>query len=167
MADLRDLVRKKLRNSVHGREIDTLEYGTPELPHMLGIVPLGAISTETAEKDTLLDCNHPFWDDYHKEINTRNGAKTEVRTAMMSLRDDGIFRVTSPYGDDAGILYAEVDSQNSEPSTMETECAECGATIVAEPTLSMNYGRYRVTFTINCSVCDFETVVGRELSTQQ
>lgn len=167
MADLREFVRDRLRESIHGKEIDTLEKGMPEMPHMLGIVPVGAISTKEAEMGTILDCDHEFWDDYHETVNTKNKAKKQVRTAMMSLREDGIFRVTSPYGDDAGILYAEVDSGDNEFKLMDTECAKCHADIKVEPTLSMDYGLYRVMFYIDCSECDFDTVVGRELSPQQ
>lgn len=155
MADLRREVAKRLRDTLHGREIDTMEKGTPELPHMLGIVTLGAITTDKAEKGTLLDPDHEFWQSYYQNVNTKNAARREIQSAMQSLKEDNIFRVSAPYGDEAGIMYVEVGDIDAKPNRMMTVCTECGASIPTEPELKHSYGRYRLEFELDCPDCDF------------
>lgn len=166
MADLRREVARRLRDTLHGKEIDTLERGTPELEHMLGIVTLGAISTEKAEKGTLLDTDHTFWKSYYRDVDTENGIRKEIKTAMQSLKDDGVFRVSAPHGEDAGILYVEVGDIDEKPNRMITACAECGARIPTEPELNVSYGRYSLIFNLDCSECDFERKVGSAMTAQ-
>lgn len=166
MADLRREVAKRLRNTLHGKEIDTMEKGQPEIEHMLGIVTLGAISTEKCEKGTLLDPNHEFWQSYYENVNTKKGVKREIRSAMQSLKDDNVFRVASLYGEDAGILYVEVGDIDESPNQMTVMCAECGASIQIAPELTMHYGRYRLIFRLNCEACDFSETVGNDLYNQ-
>lgn len=163
MADLRRKVAQRLRETLHGREIDTYEKGKPELPHMLGIVTIGAISTDKAEADTLLDNKHRFWQDYYTDINTKNGVKKEIETAIHSLKEDGIFRVTSPYGEEAGILYVEVDDIDGVERAMTVTCTECGEMIETAPEISHNYGRYRVIYRLNCPDCQFSAVLENNL----
>jgi len=167
MNDLRQRVAGLLRETLHGREIDTIEMGQPEIPHMLGIVPIGAISTAEVERGTLIDPTHDFWDDYEKNINTKNKAKKEVRTAMLSLKEDDILNVMMPYGDDAGIMYVEVEQMNSQSGNIETSCAECGATILTEAELSMAYGKYSITFRLDCPECEFESKATETLRLQE
>lgn len=161
MADLRREVSRRLRDTLHGREIDTIEYGTPEMEHMLGVVPLGAISTEKVEKGTILDPEHDFWQAYYEDINTENAVRTEIETAMKSLKEDDIFRVTTPYGDDAGILYVEVGS--TEQNDIVTTCVECGASIETKPEIVLERDRYVIQFDIDCSSCGLNKTVGNRL----
>lgn len=160
MADLRREVAQRLRDTLHGREIDTMEKGMPELPHMLGIVTIGAISTPEAEKDTLLDPQYKFWDDYYEDVNTKNGVKREIKSAMQSLKEDNIFRVTSPYGEEAGIMYVEVGDINEKPNRMVTSCTQCNEVIPTEPELNNHGSGYEISFELNCPSCDFEDTVG-------
>lgn len=166
MADLRREVARRLRDTLHGREIDTMEKGTPEIEHMLGVVTLGAISTPQSENGTILDPSHEFWQSYYEDVNTENGIRREIETAMQSLKEDGVFRVTTPYGEDAGILYVEVGEMDDKPNRMITTCAECGERIPTEPELKMSYGRYRLVFDLQCSECDFDRTVGEMLAKQ-
>jgi len=163
MADLRQKVAGKLRETLHGREIDTYEKGKPELPHMLGIVTIGAISTDKAEKGTLLDPSHRFWRDYYEQKDTKNGVKKEIETAIHSLKEDNILQVTSPYGDDAGILYIEVKDINNTQKSMTVTCAECGEMIKTSPEISHGYGRYELIFRLNCPECEFSGVLESSL----
>jgi hypothetical protein len=156
MADLRREVARRLRETLHGREIDTLEKGMPELPHMLGIVTLGAISTEKALKGSLLDPDHEFWSDYYTDVKTQNEAESEIESAIHSLKDDGTFTVSTPYGEKAGIWYCEVDEIHAPSNEMITSCAECGEAISVEPNLTQHYGMYTLKFSLDCPSCDFE-----------
>lgn len=164
MADLRREVSRRLRDTLHGREIDTIEKGMPETPHMLGIVTIGAISTEKAIKGSLLDPDHEFWSDYYKDIDTANGVKREVESAIRSLKEDGIFEVSTPYGEEAGIWYCEVGDVDSPPNRMVTTCTECGARIPTEPELKHTRGYYSLEFSLDCPECDFEMDLSTNLN---
>jgi len=166
MADLRREVARRLRETLHGREIDTMEKGMPKLPHMLGIVTIGAISTPEAVTGSLLDCDHQFWETYYEDVNTDGKAKREVESAVRSLKEDDIFHVNTPYGEDAGIWYCEVGTVDDSPNLMRTQCAECGAMVTTEPDLIQQYGRYMLNFEIACDDCDFERTVGTPLHKQ-
>lgn len=164
MADLRREVARRLRETLHGREIDTMEKGMPELPHMLGIVTIGAISTDKAIKGSLLDPDHEFWGSYYEDVNTQSGVEDEVQSAVRSLKDDNIFRVSTPYGEEAGIWYCEVGDIDESPNRMVTACTECGASIPTEPELNHHYGRYNLQFTLDCPECDFSETMGTHLT---
>lgn len=159
MADLRREVARRLRETLHGREIDTMEKGQPEIEHMLGVVTLGAISTPEAESGTILDPSHNFWNSYYEEVETKNAVTSEIETAMQSLKDDEILRVSSPYGDEAGILYVEVGDIEEQPNKMVTMCEECSTSIPTEPELKMSNGRYNLVFELDCPECDFEEIL--------
>lgn len=166
MADLRREVARRLRETLHGREIDTMEKGMPELPHMLGIVTIGAISTNKATKGSLLDCDHEFWDSYYETVKTDSKAEQEIESAMRSLKDDNIFRVSTPYGEEAGIWYCEVGDIDEKPNRMVTVCTDCGASIPTEPELTHTYGRYSLVFNLDCPECDFSAKLGNKLIKQ-
>jgi len=158
MADLRREVAKRLRETLHGREIDTMEKGMPELPHMLGIVTIGAISAPEAIKGSLLDCDHPFWDAYYEDVNTKGKAEREIQSAVHSLKDDEIFQVSTPYGEEAGIWYCEVGDIDEQPNRMLTVCANCGESIPTEPELKHRHEHYVLEFSLDCPECDFSAV---------
>lgn len=166
MADLRREVAKRLRETLHGREIDTMERGMPELEHMLGIVTIGAISTPEAEKGSLLDPEHEFWSGYYEDVNTKNGVRGEIESAMHSLKDDNILRISTPYGEEAGIMYVEVGDIEETPNRMVTVCTECGESIPTEPELKHSYGMYSLSFSLDCPECDFSEVLGMNLNKQ-
>jgi hypothetical protein len=143
-----------------------MERGMPELPHMLGIVTIGAISTDKAIKGSLLDVNHEFWESYYEDVNTQTAVKNEIESAIRSLKEDGVFRVSTPYGDDAGIWYCEVGDIDEDPNRMVTVCTECGSSIPTEPELKHSYGRYSLVFDLDCPDCDFERTIGTQLPGQ-
>lgn len=155
MADLRRECAKRLRRTLHGREIDMLEESI-ETAHMLGIVPIGTITTPEVEKGTLLDPKHEFWEKFQEDVNTKSGVIQHVESAIRSLQKDGIFRMTHPYGEEADIVYCEVDKMDGAGDVLlPTECAECNNTI--DVPLSLNYDEeYTLDFTIECPHCDFE-----------
>jgi hypothetical protein len=155
MADLRREVAQRLRETLHGREIDTMEKGMPELPHMLGIVTIGAISTPEAISGSLLDCDHSFWDTYYEDVNTKGKVEREIESALHSLKEDEIFRVSTPYGEEAGIWYCEVGEVEEQPNRMLTVCTDCGESIPTEPELKHRHGRYTLEFKLDCPECDF------------
>lgn len=159
MADLRREVAQRLHETLHGREIDTMEKGMPKLPHMLGIVTIGAISTPKAIKGSILDPNHSFWDEYYKDITAPNAAEREVESAVRSLKKDNIFQITMPYGEDAGIWYCEVRDVDHPPNEMVTTCAECGSSITTQPRLTLDNGRYLLNFRLDCPECEFRDTV--------
>lgn len=166
MSDLRKLVAKRLRETLHGREIDTMQKGMPEIEHMLGVVPIGAISTDECEEGTILDPDTDFWNDYEEDVNTRGRVKEKIATAMQSLEDEGTFNVSWPYGKDGGIAYVEVGDVGESSNSMTTECNECGALILTRPNLEHTSRGYKISFDLDCHSCDFERTIGEVLKRQ-
>lgn len=164
MADLRKEIASRLRETLHGREIDTLHGRTPELPEMIGVVSVGQSSTSADERGTILDSRHEFWQNYYKDINTRRQVTDEIQTAIHSLRDDGTFEMTEPYGEDAGILYTEVSAVGENSVSMSTECANCGGYISTTPTLEQKGGHYFHQYSLDCSECEFSRTLETRLN---
>jgi hypothetical protein len=159
MDDLRRIVTEKLYETLHGKEIDMVEQMTPELPNMLGIVPLDTMATHGATQGTIMDIDHEFWEDYYRDVKTRRGVEEELHTAVRSLREDGILQMTYPYGEDAGIVYVEVEYDDSET----TRCAECGGAASLEQSAELSAGEYYLSVSIECQHCDFSRTCGRRL----
>jgi len=155
MEDLKREVAYRLRDTLHGSEIDTLENDMPTLEQMLGIVPIGEEKEIGDIEGTILAADHDFWDLYYKDVLTTAAAKEEVESAIYLLRDDGVFNVSTPYGEEAGIWYCEVSGigdDNYDGHT--TECVECGASIDADSELVRMGNAYKLRFEIDCPRCD-------------
>jgi hypothetical protein len=157
MADLRQEVASRLRNSLHGREIDMMEGVRPELPHMLGITPLNKVHDPNNEKMTLLDTKHPFWKEYEEDVTTLGQVKQKIETAIRSLKEDGVLQMTYPYGEEAEIIYVEVDRLSNNTNNMKTACAECGNRVTTAPKLIQNNGYYYISFSIECDECGYSS----------
>jgi hypothetical protein len=163
MEDLRHEVASRLRNSLHGREIDMMEGVKPRLPHMLGITPLGKVHDPKNEEMTILDTSHPFWTDYEDDVRTKNKLMEKVQTAIRSLKEDDIFRMTHPYGEEADVIYVEVDKVQPTDNSMKTSCKECGTTLSADPLLNEGRGTYHLSFSLDCPECDFSGIYEQSL----
>lgn len=163
MADLREEVASRLRNSLHGREIDMMETVKPRVPHMLGITPLGKIHDPENETMTLMDTRHPFWQEYEEDIETNNQVMEKIQTAIRSLKEDNIFRMTYPYGEEAEVIYVEVEKIQPSSNSMKTTCAECGAILSAQPDLIQSDGYYNLRVSVDCDKCDFSRVLEQNL----
>lgn len=163
MADLRREVATRLKQTLHGREIDGDSLGDmPATPEMLGVVPLGAMGTASAEEGTLLDPNHEFYDDYYREVRTKRAAENEIRTAIQSLKEDDILNITEPYGEDANILYVEVVGFD-ETTGLDTTCVECGVLVTAEPYIERKGDRYALRYRVDCPSCEFSRLLETSL----
>lgn len=158
MDDLRREVAKRLRISLHDR---TLPKNT-KLPKMLGITPHNKIHDPNNEDGTILDISHPFWEDYHKNIRTYSEVEGEVYSAIDSLKDDGIFRLT----EDGDEYYCEVDMVKEQTNFMKlhTTCKECGADLYTSPNLDQDSGYYNLMFSMNCPNCEFSGVYETHLN---
>jgi hypothetical protein len=163
MEDLRRVVAKKLRETLHGREIDTMKKGMPQIEHMLGIVPIGAISTKECEEGTILDPNIEFWNEYEEEVKTKGKVRSKIETAMNALSSEGTFNISWPYGKDGGIAYVEVGDVSESANSMVTECDNCGASIPTRPNLKHTIRGYKLLFDLDCPSCDFDKTVGQLL----
>lgn len=171
MADLREECAIRMRKALHGREIDTLENPV-HTPHMLDITPIGAIHTHKVEEGTIMDPEHQFWQDFEEEVRTRGKARRKIESAIRSLRKDDIFRMTYPYGEEADIVYCEVDEMGNRGSTLlPTECHECGESI--EVPLELDYnegfdgrGNYSLKVRVDCPHCDFTRYMRSNLTRQ-
>lgn len=161
MEDLRREVQYRLHDTLHGREIDMMEGIKPRLPHMLGITSLNAIHTDYAEDGTLLDPSNRFWQEYHEPVETRTTCRKKIETAIRSLKEDDLFRMTYPYGEEADIIYCEVEPPEGSASAierLETTCAECGTTLNTEPDLREEAGHYSLYLSLDCEACSFNQV---------
>lgn len=163
MADLREEVASRLRNSMHGREIDMMETVKPRVPHMLGVTPLGKAHDPKNEEMTLMDTKHPFWKEYEEEIRTKNQVMEKVETAIRSLKEDDIFRMNYPYGEEAEVIYVEVEKLQSTSNDMKTTCAKCGTMLTVQPNLVQDNGYYHLRFSLDCDTCDFSRLLEQNL----
>lgn len=140
-----------------------METVKPRIPHMLNITPLGKIHDPENEEMTLLDPKHPFWQDYEEEIRTKNAAMEKVETAIRSLKEDNIFRMTYPYGEEAEVIYVEVDKLQPTANDMKTSCKDCGTILTTQPNLTQDNGYYHLKFTLDCPDCEFSGVYTQNL----
>jgi hypothetical protein len=165
MTHLREEVAERLRETLHGKEVDMLDGVRPRIPHMLGITPLDETHEPDYEKGRLLDPKYPFWSDYHRDIETRNAVMDEIETAVRTLVEDEIFELTYPYGTEAEIIYCEVDEMNTDTNkneetamSMKTSCRECGTTLTTQPELVQHTRHYNIKVSIDCPQCTFSQV---------
>jgi len=142
-----------------------VEQVTPELPHMLGITPLNKIHDPKNEEMTLLDPQHHFWQQYEEDIDTKNKAADKLHTAIHSLREDGLFTMTYPHGEEAEIVYVEVERPSivQNTTTLQTSCNNCNRDITAHPNLLLDSGSYYLRFSLDCDECDFSRTLERGL----
>lgn len=124
MQDLREECVERLDRVLDGREIDLLEQEV-RTPHMLGIAPIGTRYTEDMGDGTLLDPAHDFWTEYEKSVATRREAAREVESAIRSLREDDTLEITMPHGEEAEIVYCEINHDDHALSGT-IDCPNCG-----------------------------------------
>ena len=157
MKDLRREVRQRLHESLDGKEIDMMEGVTPELPHMLGITSINAIHTHHSESGTLLDAQSEFWQNYEEDVNTTSKAKRKIESAIRSLKEDDLFTMTYPYGEEADIVYCEVEpvEEQTDPHILQTSCPNCQTNLEPEPSLDLTTSSGHITLAVDCSDCDF------------
>lgn len=153
-----------MRAALHGREIDMVEQVKPRLPHMLGITPLGKVHDPNNEEMTLLDPQHHFWNEYEEDITTKRATAEKIQTAIHSLKKDDLFRMTYPHGEEAEIVYIEVEKPSvTEETTIQTSCKNCSHDLTAQPNLLLDNGRYYLRFSLDCPDCDFSRVLQENL----
>lgn len=163
MKDLREEVAIRMRTALHGREIDMVEEIRPELPHMLGITPLQKVHDPTNEYGTLLDPRHHFWQSYEEDVTTKREASEKIQTAIYSLKEDELFRKTYPYGEEAEVVYVEVETPSTDGNNMKITCEECDTRITTQPNLLQDSGHYSLNFSLDCPNCEFSKTVKRSL----
>jgi len=169
METLREYVGRQLRDTLHGKEIDMMQAVKPRLPHMLGLLEIGEVIGPSDVDGSILDPTHEFWDNYYKEVNTRNKAEEEVISAVESLKADGLFRMSYPYGEEGGIVYVEVERPElyservAGNNSITTPCKECGQTLRTAPRLVLYSDSYHIKFSLNCDECGFDESYRRRL----
>jgi len=152
MRDLRREVATRMRDTLHGREIDLIEGVMPRIPHMLGITPLNSVHDATKNTGTLLDPETEFWQSYEKEILTGNDVESEIEAAIRSLKESGVYRSSYPHGEEAGIIYVEVDKMNH-TEMFETVCNKCGEPVDASLSIAQTGSGYSLQMTVDCDNC--------------
>lgn len=168
MNDLREVVAKRLRETLHGKEIDMIESVKPRTPHMLGITEPGEKHYMGREQDTILDPEHQFWERYDPSITssnvsveTRGDVLVEIETAIRSLSESGVLTIEYPYGENAGIAYVEVDkidTSTDDSLNLETKCKSCKNQVTAQPSLALQSNSYNLHISIACERCGFNGV---------
>lgn len=138
MKDLRRKVAGLLKDTLDGREVDTMQSIEPRLPHMLGFTPIGEPVDPNDLEGTIIDVRNEFWDHYYKDVATRGAARDEVIDAIESLASDNLFRKTYPHGEEAGLVYIEVDDPaqyrlDADDGSM-VACPSCGESLVVSLT---------------------------------
>lgn len=166
--DLREKVTPLLREALHGRTVDMMQSVEPELPHMLGYTEIGVTHDLSSEAGTLLDPSHAFWDDYYRDVETGEDAREEVITAVESLRADGTFQLSYPYGEEGGIAYIEVlDPKESRvqgsKETYKLPCENCDQTLRTSPSLVLYSSYCKLKVSVDCGECGFTGTYSRKL----
>lgn len=162
MKELKETVATRMHNTLDGREIDMIKQMRPELPHMLGITEIGEVHDHGNEDGTLLDPNHEFWDEYEDDVQTKRAVARKIETAIKLLRDEGRVRMEYPYGEEAEVIYVEVDKPQL--TTMKTPCRNCGTPLSAEPILTLDTDSYYISLSLDCDECEFTGTFRTELS---
>lgn len=154
MEDLRKEVASLMRETIHGREIDTLE-NTVEVPHMIGVTPIGESHSPENERGTILDPSHEFWEEWHDDIVTVTVAGAKVETAIRSLADDGIFENTYPYGKSADIIIPKIDRVENMTVDVSTACLECGEEVIPSLSVEDSASTYELQLSVSCADCGY------------
>jgi len=157
MKHLRQEVQKRLHETLDGRRFDLMEW-SPRLPNMLGICPIKATCSPEDKRGTLLDPNIGFWNKYEgRDVFTKRHAEEEVQSAITSLKEDGLFRLTYPYGEEGDIVYCEVEpvERNDASIQIESPCPECGAELDTSPNLELTTGSGYLNISVECRDCSF------------
>lgn len=169
MYDLRVEVAARLRDSLHGKTVDMMQPVKPRVPHMLGLVEIGEVFDPKMIEGTLVDPSHEFWDNYYEEVRTKNKAEDELITCIESLRETEDFRISYPHGEDAGIVYVEVDDPTGDDACdyckeqFTTTCNNCEGELLTAPSLVLHSGYYHIKASIECPECGYEQSFGRRL----
>ena len=172
MEDLREEVAERMRDSIHGREIDMLENDVI-IAHMLGITEIGEEHNTVDEEGTLLDREHPFWDAWHDDVNSSYTAMKLIESAIRSLREEGVFTMTHPYGEDADIVIPEISEVSNNSLLGMVNCAKCGEPVY--PSLSVSplsrsdsskIGSYGMDMMITCDSCGFSGLFRSNMTRQ-
>lgn len=159
MHDLRREIAQRLRETLHGREVDLMKEEPLRLEHMLGVIDVGEPVPIDGADGSILDPDHDFWNEWHSDALSGYYVRDKIKTAMHSLKEDDIFRMTYPYGQEAEIVYIEVDElQNSPEQQLQTSCRECGSTLTAVPNLTQDSDYYYLRFSIDCPDCEFSNL---------
>lgn len=107
--DLKKIVHAKMYETIDGRMVDQYEQGKVEIPHMLGITEMGETCLYEDYEGTILDPSHEFWDDYVEDVSTIHATEDAVEFVIHVLNESGDFNVYFPHGEEADIVYTEVE----------------------------------------------------------
>lgn len=153
-----EYVRQLLKETLDGREIDMMHHEI-ETPHMIGVSPIGSSHSRSNEHDTILDPQHSFWEKASQNPSSRREIREKVERSIRILKEKDVFRVLYPYGEEAEVVYTEVDGPPG------VECAECGSTeTYSRDRIECIGESYAYVFRIDCLSCDYDGVFERPLS---
>lgn len=144
MSDLKEIVQRSLRENVHGVEFDLLKQ-TIDLYDMLGV-------DRTEPRGTIMHPSHEFWQDYDEDISTERDAFNELKRAVELLRDEGTFVKQYPEGEEADIVYCEVEPVEA-GDDITVVCNECDAPASATMSFEPTNGMYTFVLSVDCSYC--------------
>lgn len=157
MQDLRREIVSRMKKTIHGKQLDMFRYDV-ELPHMVGVTPVGETHFTPNEDGTILDPRHEFWESYYTTVTTERSVRDEMEAAIRSLKADGTLKITWPYTEEAEIAYVEVNDVPELRGISQTECVECEANIDTELDVVRKHNQYYIQTTIDCPECEFSGV---------
>lgn len=150
MVDLRRVVAQRMRNALHGREFDVLEEDI-SVEEMLGICDVNGDSPYISE--SLLDPDHEFWDGWYEDVYSIRSAESKIESAIRSLKADGHVDIIEPYGDEADIIYVEVEVPER-TNTKAVECPACNRVATVEQRFSnVTNSQLQTQYEMNCTNC--------------
>jgi|APHM01.1.fsa_nt_gi hypothetical protein len=156
LEDLRYLVGTKIQQSIGGKEIDVHETEVT-LEEMLGIVEVGETANFKDRQDTIFQPTHPFWEQWHSDIESTFEAQAKIEAAIASLKDDDILELPFIYeNDDIVVPDVDVSQLNgyAEIGDVHTECTGCGEPIVAVSQFKPHGKTYKMVLEIDCHNCE-------------
>lgn len=155
---LNEYVRQRLHETLNGREIDMF-HETCEVPHMIGVTPIGEPHSRSKEDETILDPDHSFWEKHSENALTRREIAHKIERSIRILREKDVLELYYPYGEEADIVYVEVDGSPS------IECLDCGSRETYSDQRTIPSGdAYELVIEVDCLDCEFSGEYGRRLS---
>lgn len=139
---LKKFLHNRLRETIHGNEFDMVTDKI-DIEMMMGV--------EYGEG--ILSVSHELWDTYPEPIETHDDIERAISMVVRTLKADGTITTTFPYGEEAEIIYCEVEKPETNDDSISVECASCDAYASAETVYVPEGNTYKLKLTVSCSFC--------------
>jgi hypothetical protein len=152
MKDLKDLVAQQIDDTIGGHMFD-LTSENLTVTQMIGVAEIDGGKEAYQTDDTILDPEHPFWNDWYDGRVTQFNKFELVEAAVYLLVKDEILMITDVYGEDSDLVYVEVDNTPDNHVNTSVRCQECGHPAGASVEFLPTSPNYTLQMNITCAHC--------------